>query len=92
MRILSLKDQNEIMQRAIDIVIELRKNLPDDSAIDAMDDALEIVLKVGGKEMVEHMTGTAIKKRHRSVMREVTGGLSKCIEVFDEVVDGFERG
>lgn len=91
MRILSLKKQNEVMQRAINIILELRKNFPDDSAVDAIDDVFEIVLTVGGREMLEHMTGADIRKRHRSVVNEITGGMSKCIEVFDEVVDGFER-
>lgn len=90
-RILSLKKQNEAMQRLIQIILELRRNLPADSAKDAIDDAFEVALIVGGPEMLEHMAGTRVPKRHRSIMDEIGGGLSRCIELFDEVVDGFER-
>lgn len=90
-RLLSLKKQNETMQRLIRIILELRKNLPDVSARDAIDDAFEIALIVGGQEMVEHMSGTEIKKVHRSIVDEIGDGLSKCIDYFDAVVDGFEK-
>lgn len=90
-RILSLKKQNDIMQRLIRIILELRKSLPADAAKDALDDAFEIALVVGGQEMLETMTGTRVQKYHRSVMDEIGDGLSRCVEIIDEVSGSFEK-
>lgn len=93
-KILSLRKQNDIYKKLINVILELRKNLPDDSAQDALGDAFDIAFIVGGPEMLEALGGQKVKTmfgqlRH-GIKEEIGDGLSRGIEFIDDVLGAFE--
>lgn len=93
-RILSMKKQNEIYKKLISIILELRK-IPTPEARDALGNAFDIAVMVGGVEMLEAMGGNKVKThfgqyRH-GIVSEVGDSLSKGIELIDDVLSVFDK-
>lgn len=93
-RILSMRKQNIIFKKLIAIILELRK-IPTDEARDALGDAFDIALEIGGVEMLEALGGQKIKThfgriRH-GIPEEIGDGLARGIDYIDEILHAFER-
>ena len=85
MKLISRQRQNDVYQRLVRIIAELQKSYnkkPDDDVRYAIEDAFDIVLMVGGYEMLETMQGL----EPSGAVKRIGDALSSCVEFVDETL------